>query len=52
MRLADLFDLAIAQDRRVVGHLAHNSKVMADKQDRQAKLALQVFQKVQDFRLN
>ena len=35
-----------------VGHLAHDAQVMGDQQHGHAELALQVFQELQDLRLD
>ena len=42
----------IPQNGNAVTHLPYHGQIMADKQDRQPKLFLQVLQQVQNLRLN
>ena len=44
--------LPIPQNGNAVTHLPYHWQVMADKQDRQPKLFLQILQQVQNLRLN
>ena len=50
--LCDFQQLTIAHDADAVAHLADHRQVVADEQNGQVQLALQVFQQVQHVRLN
>src|SRR5690606_7152972 len=51
-RRAGLDDLALRHHADAVGDLAHDAEIMGNEQHRQATVALQIGQELQDLRLN
>jgi len=48
----ELDDLAEIHDRDPMGHVLDDGEIMADEEEREAELALQVLQQVHDLRLD
>src|SRR5439155_6330732 len=52
LAVGDLDDLAEVHDGHAVGDVAHDRKVVGDEQVRETKLRLEIFQQVDDLRLD
>ena len=52
LRLGQLNDLAEIHHSDPVAHVAHDAEVVSDEDQRQAELALEVLQQVDDLSLN